>query len=68
MDSPRPVRVRIYDVSGRLLRIVERDAGADLSIDLGGALEGRAPLRAGVYFYKVDGLEGSPAGKFVLLR
>jgi hypothetical protein len=68
MDSPRPVRVRIYDVSGRLLRIVERDAGADPSIDLGGALEGRAPLRAGVYFYKVEGLEGSPAGKFVLLR
>jgi len=60
--------VQIYDVSRRLLRIVETNAGVNPSIDLGGALEGRAPLRAGVYFYKVDGLEGSPAGKFVLLR
>ena len=69
-EATGAMRIRIYDVRGRLVRTIENvaavaEAGQAIDITRG---EGGSALRTGVYFFKVDGIEGSPSGKFVILR
>jgi hypothetical protein len=67
---PGPVRIRVFDVSGRLVRSVV-DAGAlaagfhDFAIS---RREGGAQLASGVYLYRVETGEGTLSGRMVVLK
>jgi len=57
LGAPGPVRVRVYDVSGRLVRSLveetEMSAGSHEAVWNGLDLSGRAAA-AGVYFYNLE--------------
>ncbi|MGE5176820.1 MAG: FG-GAP-like repeat-containing protein [Hyphomicrobiales bacterium] len=63
-----PARVRVFDTRGRLVRTVLDEpalAAGPHRVPL--ALEG-ARVAAGVYFYRVETVEGTSSGRFVRLR
>ncbi|HEX7077713.1 MAG TPA: T9SS type A sorting domain-containing protein [Candidatus Eisenbacteria bacterium] len=65
------VRVRIYDVHGRMMREVldrpDLPAGThEVAID-GGDAAGR-PLASGVYFYRIDAREGTTLGRMAIVK
>ncbi|MGE5176162.1 MAG: Ig-like domain-containing protein [Hyphomicrobiales bacterium] len=69
--KPGPVRVRIFDVHGRMVRDVldqpEMPAGThEVTIDGDG--RGGAPLSSGIYFYRIDAREGSSMGRLAVVK
>jgi len=71
LERSGPLRVAIYDVSGRLVRVVcdEPSAAAgyhDFVID--GRGSHRETLSSGVYFYRVEAAEGVDRGRFTILK
>jgi hypothetical protein len=71
LERSGPLRVAIYDVSGRLVRVVcdEPSAAAgyhDFAID-GRGSHGET-LSSGVYFYRVEAAEGVDRGRFTILK
>jgi hypothetical protein len=71
LERSGPLRVAIYDVSGRLVRVVcdEPSAAAgyhDFVID-GRGSHGET-LSSGVYFYRVEAAEGVDRGRFTILK
>lgn len=63
----RSARVRIYTVSGELVRSLEKnDAGASLDWDLKNS-RGEEVV-SGVYVYTVKGAAGSASGKLMIIR
>ncbi|HSQ60255.1 MAG TPA: Ig-like domain-containing protein, partial [Acidobacteriota bacterium] len=66
-----PIRVRLFDVSGRLVRVVlddpSRAAGYhDIALDARDASGER--LRSGIYYYRIEAPEGPSAGKLAIVR
>ena len=66
-----PLSVWIFDTSGRLVgRPLHQDlaqaGGHVVAID--GTADDRAPLRGGIYFYRICSAEGSRIGRFVIIR
>jgi|GEM_PF-472390 len=69
--KPGPVRVDVYDLSGRLVRtLMERpllEAGRhDLIID--GKTSTGGSMASGVYYYRVRSADGTSLGRFAIVR
>jgi flagellar hook assembly protein FlgD len=65
------VRVSVFDLRGRLVRVVEPgvrlDAGYhDLPLD--GRNERGDALPSGAYFYRIEATEGVETGRFVIVK
>ena len=67
---PSPVRLRIYDVAGRLVRVlVDRDLGrAQHDVGWDGRDDGGRPVASGVYFYRIIVGDFVETRKMVLLK
>ena len=65
------VSVRVYDVSGRLVRTIlsqqRLNAGSHATVFDGRDREG-AEIGSGVYFFRIDTAEGPLTGRFVIAR
>ena len=65
------VTVRLFDLSGRLVRTVARgqtfEAG-DHEFALDGRDDRGAVLATGVYFYKVESSDGMTSGRFAVAK
>jgi parallel beta-helix repeat protein len=71
--SPRegPLTVQVFDLSGRVVRtLLDRpDARAgDYDLPVGAGSAGEAPLRPGLYFYRIQAPDDVIGGRFVVLR
>ncbi len=69
-DAPRRVRIRVFDVAGRLVRSLFEgwiDAGRR-SIDWDGTADDGNPVTSGVYFVVAESEGGAATRKTVLLR
>lgn len=69
LPSERPVRVRVYDVAGHLMRVLldaRRPPGRHQVVWDGTGADGH-PLAAGMYFTRVEAGEFSGTAKLVLL-
>jgi hypothetical protein len=65
---PGPLRVRLYDVSGREVRrlIDEREAPAgNRSLEI--AARGGTRIGPGIYFYRIEAAEGTLGGRLAIL-
>ena len=65
------LRVRIFDLQGRLVRELASEASAPAStrvFELNAAAPGRGALASGLYLYKVEASEGTRAGRVILVR
>jgi PKD repeat protein len=69
LERPTPVRVRVFDLSGRLVRTLSSggSTGRNVMI-LDGRADNGAPLRSGVYLYEVRAGSHRAAGRFVVMR
>jgi hypothetical protein len=69
--KPGPVRVMLYDIRGRLVRVL-LDRPADPAGDYEIKIEGRdgagRPLASGIYFFKVETSDESQVGRAIMLR
>jgi hypothetical protein len=68
---PGPLSVTLYDLSGRKVRRLLEDpyaAAGPHRIPVDGYGDGGKRLGAGVYFYRVRGVEGEAFGRFVIAR
>ncbi len=70
-ERPGPVRVRLFDPSGRMVRSLLDDPYApagyhDVRID--GRDASGARLASGLYFYRIDSRDGRTVGKFSVLK
>jgi hypothetical protein len=66
-----PLGVRVFDVGGRAVRTLLDDPSAlageyDVSLDVGGGRD--APLRQGLYFYRIETRHGTARGRFLVVR
>jgi hypothetical protein len=69
--SPGPVKVQLFDASGRLVRTIaslERAESGLIDVPLDGLSESRTRLPSGVYFYKISNISGVTTGRFSILR
>jgi hypothetical protein len=65
------VRVRLYDAAGRLVRrLLEEPSlpGGRHAARFDGHDAAGRPLPSGIYFYRVEAVEGSIRGRFIVLR
>jgi PKD repeat protein len=65
------LRVRLYDLSGRLVRTLADEASAapgnhEMWID--GRSDNGSRLASGVYFYRIDAADGESTGRFAILK
>jgi hypothetical protein len=65
------LRVRLYDLSGRLVRTLADEASAgpgshEMWID--GRSDNGSRLSSGVYFYRIDAADGQSTGRFAILK
>ena len=66
-----PLRVRVFDVGGRLLRELLSEsfaAAGEHAIRIDGRGRDGAPLASGVYFYRIESGTGATTGRFAILR
>jgi hypothetical protein len=66
-----PLRAEVFDASGRRVRRLAwepRSAAGWHDLELDGRDDGGASLPAGVYFYRVESVDGIATGRFTLLR
>jgi VCBS repeat protein/putative Ig domain-containing protein/FG-GAP repeat protein len=69
--KPGPVTIKVFDLRGRLVQVlVEARAVAAGSHEVWIDGRGRAgqSLSSGVYFYRVDSLDGTMTGRFAILK
>jgi hypothetical protein len=69
--TPGPVRISLFDLSGRLVRSISEPApsGSRLhQVRLDGLAGGGRALGSGIYFYRVEAPDGTAEGRFILLR
>jgi flagellar hook assembly protein FlgD len=65
------VRIRVFDLEGRLVRTLPNASGTTAGwnvVDLDGRADNGAPLRSGVYLYEVRAGEQRAVGRFVVMR
>jgi len=66
---PGPLRVRLYDVTGRVHRVLLDEANAapgERALSL--STRGRGRIEPGVYFYRVEAAEGALTGRCVMIE
>lgn len=69
-DTPGPLRLRVFDVNGRLLRTaIDTRSSASGYHDVSmGSDGGSEALPTGIYFYKLETPEGEVSGRFVVVK
>jgi hypothetical protein len=69
-EAPAPARLRLYDVSGRLVRtlVLPNAAAGWNDVPLDGRDDAGRMLHSGVFFYRVEAGGEPIAGKFVIAR
>jgi len=68
-SRPGPLQVTLYDVRGRRVRILTDETNAPAGLHrllVDGRRDGGQPLASGVYFYRIQALEGASSGRFVI--
>ncbi len=71
LEAPGPVRIRLYDVSGRLVRNIHESAFESAGyhqLDIEARDGSGEQLSSGVYFYAVDVKGGQAKGSMVILK
>jgi parallel beta-helix repeat protein len=71
LDRPTTVRVRIFDLVGRLVRTVPAATATNVGwnvVALDGRTDEGAPLRSGIYMYEIRAGEQRAVGRFVVMR
>jgi hypothetical protein len=65
-----PVRVRLFDIIGRLVRVVQDGemAAGPHEIRIDGRSGIGTTIPSGIYFYRIDAVEGSSEGRFTILK
>ena len=65
-----PIRIAIYDVRGRLVRMLGESYNLPSGLHRFALSDGQSkvPLASGVHFYRVDTEEGSVSGKILILK
>lgn len=69
--KPGALRVRLYDISGRLVRTLADLANAapgNHEIHIDGRADNGSPLSSGTYFYRIEAAEGQETGRVSLLK
>jgi hypothetical protein len=69
--KPGPLRVRLYDPAGRLVRVLAEDANAPMGfhdIEIDGRDDTGRRLSSGVYFYRIEAGDGVAVGRAILLK
>jgi len=69
--KPGPIRVRLYDLSGRLVRTLTEESSAaagyhDVRVD--GRDENSERLASGVYFFRIESPDGNSAGRLSIMK
>ena len=69
--KPGPIRVRLYDLSGRLVRTLTEESSAaagyhDVRVD--GRGENGERLGSGVYFFRIESPDGNSAGRLSIMK
>lgn len=70
-ERPGPVRVEVFDLNGRLVRRLMNESGLPAGyhdLRISARREDGGPLASGVYFYRIEALEGRQAGRFTILK
>jgi len=68
---PGSLRLRLFSVSGRLVRVLADERNATPGVhefSVGGASNGKQRLPAGVYYYRLQASEGIRSGKVVIIQ
>jgi hypothetical protein len=71
LSRPGPLRVEIFDVSGRRVKTLAREADAaatEYRFPLDGRTDEGRRLGVGLYLYRVQAPEGTATGRFVIVR
>ncbi len=71
VSRPGTASIQIFDLSGRLVRTLLDGGPASQGtnvVPFDGRADDGAPLRGGMYFYRVMTAEGSASGRFVIVR
>ncbi len=71
LSRPGRLRIQIFDLGGRVVRTLADQAEAaagDYELRLDGRTDDGSPLGPGMYFYRVQALEGTARGRFLLVR
>ncbi len=71
LDRPTTVRIRVFDLVGRLVRTLptstSTNAGWNVAV-LDGRTDDGAPLRSGIYMYEIQAGGERAVGRFVVMR
>ncbi len=70
-SKPGDVSIRIFDTGGRSVRTVLDKVWAPAGshvVPLDGRRDDGAPLRAGVYYFRIRSVEGARFGRFAIIR
>ena len=70
-SRPGFAKVRVYNVSGQLVRSLMDESdlpSGPHDLGIGGRLSGASGLATGTYFYRIETVEGTATGKFVVLQ
>lgn len=68
---PGPLRVRLFDVQGRLARTLlseERAPAGTRIVEVGSVAAGGRRIAAGIYWYRLDCVDAQRTGRIVLIR
>jgi hypothetical protein len=71
LDRPTTVRVRVFDLVGRLVRTVPAATATNAGwnvVALDGRTDDGTPLRSGIYMYEIRAGEQRAVGRFVVMR
>ena len=71
LSQEGPVRVEIFDITGRRVRrLLDREdvPAAEYEFTFDGISDDGTPMGSGLYFYRVQALEGIATGRFLIVR
>jgi PKD repeat protein len=70
-ERPGPVRVEVFDLNGRLVGRLMNESTLPAGyhdLRISARREDGGPLASGVYFYRIEAVEGRQTGRFTILK
>lgn len=71
IDRSGPLRVRVYDIGGRMIRELANESSAPAGehlIRIDGRAGGTVPMPSGIYLYRIETAEETVTGRFAILK